>query len=741
MADNFGAGRKTDRGWEFTDTLTLQSIESLEGNPIIKDDYPGAFKPQIQGTPHPSGLGLMPVGPTGNQEGQLPQGKGLVVKMAATHSGLITRNNGFYLPEKMRAATSTWTDIYPKPIQVHHEDHNDPVGRTMSAVYVDTTNQAAEKFKNHVLRDAKKQDMGRADQYFFSKLSDKKTSFAQSLNMVQLMDSVLEDPHYRGTGYIELTADITDEAAVIKVLNGIYLTGSVGAVSNKAVCSLCLTNWIEEDHCGHRPGKMYDGKRCFVITGDIEYDEYSFVNTPADRHSGILSIQNSLNSTIKNSFLKRGLYMPIADNFQREEPEMAESNNSTETVEPKTPDNTSVEGKVEDDKKVATPEVAVENTKTDTIEAVITLLLANSDAEITDVQSDLIYEEMMKEIESNEAFKDAKLSPEQRKKLPKSTFCGPNKSLPVNDEAHYIAAKKLVDKYKGEVTKSKILSAIERKGKALGCVTTEAPVKDSVVQTPAVAPVTDNKLSVGIVQSLLHALDTGLYGSPWDSSTADTKLPVLDDSEVAQLKSLITALVKRLGKDNFERALVEENLAVTKDEFETQLNESIKLETSLASKQDQLTALRQELQAIYTDLVAMQDQLVDLNSKLRSQKISRLENLSELAGTLNDEFKSNLLTLSDDVLDNSLETLSKKVDITKIADKVNNGTSRIPQETVENPLLDNVQAKNETKVVTYASQTAVDNEYYRIMIKEKNPGKAKAFYDLAVKDGKASPRT
>jgi hypothetical protein len=65
---------------------------------------------------------------------------------------------------------------------------------------------------------------------------------------------------------------------------------------------------------------------------------------------------------------------------------------------------------------------------------------------------------------------DAKLSAAQRKKLKGSTFCGPGRSFPVPDCAHVTAARRLIGRAKvSSSTKSKILSCVSRKAKAMGC--------------------------------------------------------------------------------------------------------------------------------------------------------------------------------------------------------------------------------------------------------------------------------
>lgn len=67
-----------------------------------------------------------------------------------------------------------------------------------------------------------------------------------------------------------------------------------------------------------------------------------------------------------------------------------------------------------------------------------------------------------------------KLTTKDRKKLKSTTFCGPNRSYPVNDCAHYTAALRLLSRGKySAATKAKIKSCIIRRGKAMGCVKKE----------------------------------------------------------------------------------------------------------------------------------------------------------------------------------------------------------------------------------------------------------------------------
>lgn len=66
-------------------------------------------------------------------------------------------------------------------------------------------------------------------------------------------------------------------------------------------------------------------------------------------------------------------------------------------------------------------------------------------------------------------FNDATLSAAQRKKLTSSTFCGPGRSFPVNDCAHFTAALRLLPRFKGGGDKGAIRSCIMGRGRKLGC--------------------------------------------------------------------------------------------------------------------------------------------------------------------------------------------------------------------------------------------------------------------------------
>ncbi len=78
-------------------------------------------------------------------------------------------------------------------------------------------------------------------------------------------------------------------------------------------------------------------------------------------------------------------------------------------------------------------------------------------------------QELIKQLEK--CVEEAKkLTTKDRKKLKKSTFCGPNRSFPVNDCKHAATAKAFLGRSKfSAATKKRIAACINRRAKALGC--------------------------------------------------------------------------------------------------------------------------------------------------------------------------------------------------------------------------------------------------------------------------------
>jgi len=252
----------------------------------------------------------------------------LVIKVAATHAGRVTKNNGFYLPDKMQKGVETFTKDFQKPVLTHHDDRQDPIGRVVAARYVDTSDKA----KQILLKQDTRGDLLKR----FLALNDSKVPFIKKVDILQdygKVSALLDNEAYEGLGYAEVTARISDPEAIKKVRDGRYLTVSIGASSDRAVCSVCSQDWSEEGRCSHAPGAHYkkndEGEwmedesktpsvgrvKCFLVYGELFYDEFSFINRPADTIAKVIEIQNDAGAIDSIAFDKEDFEKVVADYF------------------------------------------------------------------------------------------------------------------------------------------------------------------------------------------------------------------------------------------------------------------------------------------------------------------------------------------------------------------------------------------------------------------------------------------
>jgi hypothetical protein len=197
----------------------------------------------------------------------------LLVRIAATHAALRTSNKGFYLPERMRDGTGSFLTPYRKPVLTHHDDFKDPIGRVVSARYVDLSTR-------YPINDTELQRLSQGG------LEGKDLQSA----VQYILNNFDDRDDYEGLGYIELVAEISDSASMDKVLDQRYLTVSTAHSTDKAMCSVCLQDWVADGMCDHEPGDSYDGVHAVLLPGEHIYSEVSFVNKPADRAARTVDI-------------------------------------------------------------------------------------------------------------------------------------------------------------------------------------------------------------------------------------------------------------------------------------------------------------------------------------------------------------------------------------------------------------------------------------------------------------------
>lgn len=202
--------------------------------------------------------------------------RGLRVQFSLSHSGRRI-NNRIYTPKGQRDSVSTWTEPYPKPILLHHDEKQDPIGRFTRVVWRPIDQQAIQFF-DHITDYA---GIKRALE------SDDPRTIYKALKRNKL----LLDERWPGVGVLDAEARIHDENAIEKFLDGRYLTFSASATTDRYVCGICESDWAQGDFCEHSPGKVVDGEVGTFITGKFIGREGSIVNKPADALSQVKSLR------------------------------------------------------------------------------------------------------------------------------------------------------------------------------------------------------------------------------------------------------------------------------------------------------------------------------------------------------------------------------------------------------------------------------------------------------------------
>ena len=226
-------------------------------------------------------------------------GHSLVAQIDMTHSGIVTRNYGFYLPARMKAGAHSFVKDYKKPVLIGHDEEADtkPVGRVINAEYID--NSDVYKSKDSYLRE-------------FFHFQDKVKKDTELLDFVQHIIKTYDSrDSYKGLGHLRGTLKITDEETIQGILDETYLTVSTSMISDSATCSVCGTEWVTQGLCDHKRGQTYDDDVCVVIPGNMAYEHLGLVNTPADPHAHdfvILGDSSGQNQILELDSKRKSLY-------------------------------------------------------------------------------------------------------------------------------------------------------------------------------------------------------------------------------------------------------------------------------------------------------------------------------------------------------------------------------------------------------------------------------------------------
>jgi len=617
--------------------------------------------------------------------------KPLSITIAATHAGKITRNNGFYLPDRVQKGVKTFTNDYEKPILIHHEDRKDPIGRVKKATYIDLS----KGFRNSM-----QDSFSVSTDRIFEDLVNGNLSFDDSVDFVNkylINNNILNtDSDYKGLGYIEILTSISDPEGIKKVLDGRYLTGSVGATTNKAVCSTCKKDWAKTGKCAHKPGKKYDGNKCVIIAGDLIYDEYSFVNKPADTQSQIIEINvNGIQDFVTMDKTETECIIPeislVIDHEDHSEEDQKMTFKDAFALISNNEKYKGLKDVTEEDLVSIVKKIVDDNKDLDE-KGLFEIL----DKEITIPETDLVkifwndeYDEIVgddawgknyAEMMATEEFKDAKLTAEDRKALPKSVFCKGTDGYPVNDISH---AKSAWVYAKKNNESPEVISCIRRKAARLGC-----PFGSDVVDST-------NPLGEFVLDYFDH----------------------FSDEELGQLFS-------GLKDASIERSLsLEEDKSFKKDKTIEELEKSLKDAEENSDKilSERLKASRKEISYLHTDIENLTTTMADTVKELRDARIEHVVSLHKLNNKTLDikEFSDEVNNKNGEEIRGILKDLNDKVDIGKIIDTLNSGLSNNPTGTVEDPTLvvDNLkkptvteEMKNELKLQALKINTLQGHE-------------------------------
>ena len=203
-------------------------------------------------------------------------GKGLLITYDLSHSARKI-NNRVYSTKGQQRGIDSLTNPYPKPIIKNHNIHGEPIGRFVGGEWQDLSDLAL----SHLRAEDSYWDVRDAF------ISDEPERIYKALKKHNLLD----DKMWPGLGRMRVQANITDEDAIKKFMDGRYLTFSAGSTTNRHVCSICNQDWAKDGMCEHRHGKTYDGEKCVFVTGDFLVLEGSVVNSPADDLSQLVSME------------------------------------------------------------------------------------------------------------------------------------------------------------------------------------------------------------------------------------------------------------------------------------------------------------------------------------------------------------------------------------------------------------------------------------------------------------------
>ena len=421
----------------------------------------------------------------------------LRAKVRMTYAGLRTKNRAVYLPSEHFKSAHTFLTPYHKPVQVHHQDHIDPIGRVVDVRYVDTSFAAA------AIDSRVKQSM--------LKLRDERSTLLDRVKSANLFLELSQNPDYKGVGHILGLWDVSDPDAIQKILDGRYLTVSTGMMPKHAFCNICaaeghVTDWAK-DFCEHERGRVYDGLECVAIPTDYEWEEVSPVNHPAAPLSQVIEVGqglslNDLTSTDLTESVPQQVFedfylmtkgsdtaLRIRDGIKVDVPKFSNKNysqnDSNELSSISNNDSNLIGG-------LRSEELVVNNSDENLVDSVIgeernphMEVTGKMAHELTVLSEDTVssYAAVAENLEDGVV----RLTDKELESLDDSVFIGPNRTFPVVNMDHANAIRSLLEKTEDCEAKETLLKFLDGQVETLTTETTEETETASETTTETTA--------------------------------------------------------------------------------------------------------------------------------------------------------------------------------------------------------------------------------------------------------------
>jgi hypothetical protein len=252
-------------------------------------------------------------------------------------------------------------------------------------------------------------------------------------------------------------------------MDGRFLTVSIGQIPHRVECSVCgeAVQGVECPH-GHMRGNTYEWhgelKQCYHIMRGIELIEISFVNVPSDSDAMVIS-KTMDSGTLTTGGFEMAELDSLVDGVVHEAHTDAITEHSHDSA---SYTEAADEEELREESTAGSSQESVEES------APVGVAEGDDDEEVSPEELYCIDGEL--------PFPEAKLTAAQRKKLPDSAFCGPNRSFPAHDKAHVLAGLRLLGRAKlSPAQKARVRACLLRKARALGMKTGQDDDRESMV--------------------------------------------------------------------------------------------------------------------------------------------------------------------------------------------------------------------------------------------------------------------